>query len=115
MALQIVVDRKAQVTLINAPIDGDNNICGVTKGYEDSPYLFVTKPSIKYNLELGQGKYESGVCVSSCPSSSSDSLEDCIDTSEYSCSSATYATTLSGTYCDEGTDEGIDGADVVKS
>ena len=62
-----------------APIDGDNNICGYSEGYEGYDYLYIA--NIKAASEDPDNAFRYGVCVSSCPSDPTDTI-DCIPTSE---------------------------------
>jgi len=47
-----------------APIDGDNNICGFSDGYEDYPYLFIV--DVEYAVTSGD-IFSYGVCSTECP------------------------------------------------
>lgn len=46
-----------------APIDGDNNFCGITSGYEKYDKLYFTN----FNSNDVQNIFKSGVCVTKCP------------------------------------------------
>jgi hypothetical protein len=46
-----------------APLDGDNNFCGITTDFEDYEHLFVTNLVGTSASEI----FESGVCVKKCP------------------------------------------------
>ena len=50
---------------LTSPIDGDRNICGVTEGYQDYPYLFIS--DISGAIASSASIFENGVCVKKCP------------------------------------------------
>ena len=56
-----------------SPIGGDGNICGVTEGYEDYPYLFIADLSTAACNEASIFEY--GICVKTCPESNTDTLD----------------------------------------
>ena len=56
-----------------APIGGDGNICGVTEGYEDYPYLMIA--DISNVVEDADSIFEYGFCVKKCPESADDTIE----------------------------------------
>ena len=62
-----------------APIDGSGNICGYTDGFEDYPKLYIDDIVTAVNDPTNVFSY--GVCVKSCPSSSSDPI-DCKTTTQ---------------------------------
>ena len=55
-----------------SPIDGDNKICGVTKGYEDYPYLFVA--DINEALKDSTNMFRYGSCVKACPKTAAENI-----------------------------------------
>ena len=56
-----------------APIDGDNNICGYSPGYEGYDKLYINDIADAVDNPANIFKY--GVCVRSCPGDASDSIE----------------------------------------
>jgi hypothetical protein len=53
---------------IMAPVDGQGRICGFSEGVENTPYLWVS-----YYADIKQFDtylFESGVCTTSCPTTS---------------------------------------------
>lgn len=63
------------VNKLMSPIDSDGNICGVTPGYTDYPYLFIA--DISQAASPTTNIFDYGVCVKECPSTAvaSQSLE----------------------------------------
>ena len=61
-----------------APIDGDNHICGYSDGYADYDYLFIA--DIVSASADPDNAFAFGVCVKSCPSDPTATI-DCIPTS----------------------------------
>lgn len=62
-ACAIYGTKHGQIEKLLAPLDGDNNFCGHTAGYEKYPALYIS------NLEKGGAKaiFQTGVCVKKCP------------------------------------------------
>ena len=62
--------KNGKVKKLTAPLDGDNNFCGVTTGYEgyDRLYLIDLKGSV-------QTIFNSGVCVKACPVKKGDAID----------------------------------------
>ena len=83
-----------------APIDGDKNICGYTDGYKDYPDLYIG--DINLATADANGFFSYGVCVKSCPTSSTDTI-DCVPTTlVQTCAPPTgyeYSTTDIFHYC----------------
>lgn len=75
-----------------APIDGNGQICGFTDTVKDYPYLYIDDISTASADPLKFFNY--GVCVKSCPSSATDTI-DCVTT--------TYVP-----YCAPNTDDGYE-------
>jgi len=59
------------VDRLTSPIDADLNICGITEGFEDYPYLYLTDFS---SLSV-TGIFGSGVCVKACPTGPSFAID----------------------------------------
>jgi len=56
------------VTKLIAPLDGDRKFCGEEEKFASHKYLYLTNFEPSNMLSL----FDSGVCVSSCPNSSTD-------------------------------------------
>jgi len=56
------------VSRLIASLDGDKKFCGDDEGYKSHKYLYLTNFEPSNMLSL----FDSGVCVNSCPSSSTD-------------------------------------------
>ena len=85
-----------------SPIDGDGNICGVTDGYQDYPYLFIA--DISGVVASDENIFINGVCVKKCPEDAEQAATlDCKTTNEItSCSNSelnSYGTKTVFDYC----------------
>ena len=85
-----------------SPIDGDKNICGVTNGYQDYPYLFIG--DISGAIASKESVFMNGVCVKKCPATAEESKTlECKTTKEIdSCNNSelnSYGTTSYLKYC----------------
>jgi len=83
-----------------APIDGDENICGYTPGYEDYPMLYVDD-IVDASLNP-TSVFSYSVCVKNCPDSADDPIECVTTTGMPSCQpepGQEYATTEFFNYC----------------
>ena len=54
-----------------SPIGGDGNICGVTPGFEEYPYLFIAD----INAALTGNIFKYGVCVKKCPQTAAEAIQ----------------------------------------
>ena len=83
-----------------APIDGSSNICGYSTGFEDYPKLYIDNIVDAVNNPTQVFSY--GVCVKSCPTSKTDTI-DCVPTATVPiCQPTTeyeYTTTEIFAYC----------------
>ena len=81
-----------------SPIGGDGNICGVSPGFEEYPYLFIAD----INMALTGNIFKYGVCVKSCPKTSQEAIQ-CKPTADVrSCNLSKedkYGTTYFFEYC----------------
>ena len=83
-----------------SPIGGDGNICGVSPGFEDYPYLFIA--DINEALKDSTNLFKFGACVKSCPKTAQENIQ--CKTTKYvkSCNldkSDKYGTTYFFEYC----------------
>lgn len=83
-----------------APIDGSENICGYSTGFEDYTKLYIDDISEAATNPTTVFSY--GVCVKSCPSASTDTIECKTTTTVTNCkppAGQEYSTTEVMGYC----------------
>ena len=56
-----------------SPIGGDGNICGVSPGFEEYPYLFIA--DINEALKDSTTMFMFGTCVKACPKTAQENLQ----------------------------------------
>ena len=62
---------EGDVKKLLAPLDGDNNFCGVSEGLEDYPKLYITD----FTVGGINAIFDSAVCVSKCPQTEDDAID----------------------------------------
>lgn len=68
--------QEGDVAKLIAPLDGDNNFCGISEGLEEFPILYITD----FTQSSVKAIFDSGVCVKECPVLAADPI-DCYKTS----------------------------------
>ena len=63
--------KHGQIDKLLAPLDGDNNFCGITKGYEKYDKLFITDFSFSELSDI----FDSAVCVKTCPTKTTTKID----------------------------------------
>ena len=58
-----------------APIDGNNNICGYSEGYEEYSHLYIDDITEAIAPSNIMGIFSYGVCVKECPKEKTDPIE----------------------------------------
>ena len=83
-----------------APIDGDNNICGYTPGYEDYTHLYIGNIDQAAQPSEVVSIFDYGICVKECPDKVPFTIE-CKPTGEVDdCGAGSdYTTTELLSYC----------------
>jgi hypothetical protein len=86
--------KKGDVEKYIAPLDGNDNFCGIDAGYEDYPKLYLPKL-----LGSPTDIFNEGMCVKECPQSTTSSIV-CADSSPsyYYCNSDNAGTYPGGPY-----------------
>lgn len=54
-----------------APLDADNNFCGITEGFEEYSNLYLTD----FSTPTAKAIFASGVCVKECPATPEDAID----------------------------------------
>ena len=67
--------QEGDIAKLIAPLDGDNNFCGVSEGTEGYDNLYITD----FTQSSVTAIFDSGVCVKECPKTAEDAFE-CITT-----------------------------------